>query len=101
MAKGKGGSVAASKQRKNHGPKRNLFHGYNSTMRMHMADAGLLDKYHHFDSFALAAMSRGVRANLQELWLEFYRLPTRKEQNDFLTNLKERANLMNQLKKRK
>ena len=101
MKKGKGKKVPSGGPKKKHGPKKKMFHCWSSTMRKHLADAGLLDKYHHFDSFALAAMSRGVRANLQELWLEFYRLPTRKEQNDFLANLKERAILINQMKKRK
>ena len=47
MAKGKGGkrAVASSGLRKKHGPKKKMFHCWSSTMRMHLAKAGLLSKY--------------------------------------------------------
>ena len=61
MAKGKGGRVASAGPKKKHGPKKKMFHCWSSTMRKHLADAGLLDKCYNFESFALACNARGKR----------------------------------------
>jgi hypothetical protein len=49
MAKGKGKKVASSGPKKNHGPKKKMFHCWTSTMRMHLAKAGLLSKYNNYE----------------------------------------------------
>ena len=61
MAKGKGKGSASSGPRKSHGPKRKLFHCWSSTMRKQFADAGLLSKFHNFESFTLACNAKGKR----------------------------------------
>ena len=73
MAQRKGGVVAPAKQklRKNHGPKRKMFHDYDSTMRLHFASAGVLDKYHNFESFAQYCAAKGVKKYVKELWDDF------------------------------
>ena len=47
MAKGKGGKPSASvvsKGRKNHGPKKKMFHAYPKCIRIEMAKLGMLKK---------------------------------------------------------
>ena len=58
MSKGNHSSKTTKglKGRKNHGPKRNLFSDYGA-MTWKFGKLGLLDKYHDFDSFKLAALS--------------------------------------------
>ena len=76
MAKGKGGKAApaAAKQRKNHGPKRKMHHCWSSTMRMHFAKAGLLDKYHNYESWQQACQAKGKRNTTINDWNEFVKL---------------------------
>lgn len=64
------------KVRKNHGPKRHMFHDYSSTIRLAYGRAGILNKYYNFESFALALNARGIRENLKERWTAFCLLPT-------------------------
>lgn len=92
MAARKPGKVAApvkTKLRKNHGPKRHLFKDYKPMVKA-MADAGLLTKYNNFESFTLSCAARGVKNGVAEMWTEFRLLP-RKEQNEYLKNIKEHA----------
>ena len=70
MAKGKGGkpsSAPAARLRKNHGPKKKMWHCWSSTMRKHFADAGLLTKYHNRESFEQALTAKGIRHNIDAL----------------------------------
>lgn len=92
MAQYKGGSVAApakQKLRKNHGPKRHMFKDYKPMIKV-FADAGLLTKYHDYESFALSCASRGVKNGIREMWQEFCIL-SRAEQDKYLANIRENA----------
>ena len=82
MAKGKGKGGASAGPRKPHGPKRKLFHEWSSTMRMHFANAGLLDKYHNYESFVLACGARGKR-NITKAEFNDFLLLTREEQDRY------------------
>ena len=61
MAKGKGKKVSAgSGLRKKHGPKKHMFKEYKPMVRA-FAQAGLLSKYHNFESWQLAMAARGSK----------------------------------------
>ena len=75
------------KQKKNHGPKRKLFHDWTSTMRLHFANAGLLDKYSNYESFAISCGARGVRTDIAKLWEDYSILPDKAAKDNFLKNL--------------
>jgi len=60
MAKGKGGRTSASGPRRVHGPKRHM-HAWCGAMKKLFADAGLLDKYHDYESWLLAMAARGCK----------------------------------------
>jgi len=60
MAKGKGKGASSSGPHKKHGPKRHLFKEYKPMVKA-MADAGLLSKYHNFESWQLAMAARGCK----------------------------------------
>ena len=60
MAKGKGKGSSSGGPRKSHGPKRHLFKEYKPMIKA-FADAGLLDKYHNYESFVLACNAKGKR----------------------------------------
>ncbi len=91
MAQRRGGSVAPVKQklRKNHGPKRHMFKDYKPMIKA-FADAGILDKYHDFESFQLSCAARGIKADLTEMWNEFRYLP-RDKQKEYFKNIQEMA----------
>ena len=93
MAVKRGRSAAPAKQvtRKKHGPKRKMFHQYNKATRIEMAKCGVLSKYSDFESFALSCNARGVKSDPHYLWNEFIKLPTRKEQDEYLKTIKERS----------
>jgi len=76
MAKGKGGKKvsAGSGLRKKHGPKRKMFHCWSSTMRMHLAKAGLLSKYNNFEAWQQACQAKGKRDATQANFNEFVKL---------------------------
>lgn len=74
------------KLRKNHGPKRKMFHDHNATSRILFGKLGLLDKYHNFDSFTLALNARGIKDNLKQRWDIFYGLPM-EEKRKYFKNL--------------
>lgn len=76
-----GGAVKA------HGPKRNLFHNYSKVMRMHFADAGLLSKYHNFESFKLSCIARGMRNPTYADFMRMSLLPTRKAQDEWFASI--------------
>lgn len=77
--------------RKNHGPKRHLWHAYGKVGRINMGQAGMLTKYHDKESFALSLASRGIKSDINELWSEFVLLKTNKEKDLFLASVKEHA----------
>ena len=60
MAKGKGKKVSSGGPHKKHGPKRHLFKEYKPMIKA-FADAGLLSKYHNYESFVLACNAKGKR----------------------------------------
>ena len=82
---------AKQKLRKNHGPKRKMFHCWSSTMRLHFANAGILDKYSNYESFVLSCGARGVRSDIESLWEEFYKLPDHQAKDKYLAELKDNA----------
>lgn len=81
----------AVKLRKQHGPKKKMFHCWTSTMRLAFAKSGVLTKYYNLESFEASCAARGVRGDAAELYEEFIRLPDRKTQDAYLKNLKENA----------
>lgn len=74
MAKGKGKKVASSGPKKNHGPKKKMFHCWTSTMRMHLAKAGLLSKYNNYEAWQQAVQARGKRETSRNDFLKFVNL---------------------------
>lgn len=60
MAKGKGKGASTGGPRKSHGPKRHL-HSWTGALKSDFARAGVLSKYHDFQSWQLACTSRGIR----------------------------------------
>lgn len=94
MAQRKSGVAAPAKQklRKNHGPKRRMFHDYDSTMRLKLGDVGLLDKYHNFESFAQYCAAKGVKKYIKELWDDFNLSTVRKTPNGELVQVRELQN---------
>lgn len=87
MAKGKGKGGASAGPRKSHGPKRKLFHCWSSTMRKHLADAGLLTKSYNFESFAMACNACGKRNVSRSDFSNYIGLPQEEKENYF-KNLK-------------
>lgn len=81
MAKGKGGKPTASsgpKLRKKHGPKKKLFHCWTSTMRLHLANAGLLKKNSNKESFAQSLSAKGIKNDIDLRWNEYLRTSSEK-----------------------
>ena len=74
MAKGKSKSSSSGSSHKKHGPKKKMWHCWDSTTRLHFAQAGLLTKYSNKESFEQAVSARGIRTSIDELWAEFCRL---------------------------
>ena len=92
MAVRKGGKLAApvkQRLRKNHGPKRHLWHGLDKVGRIDMGACGCLSKYWDKESFALACNARGVKMCINELWDEYKLLPTCVAKNEYLANIKD------------
>lgn len=88
MAKGKGKKVASSGPKKMHkGPKRKLFHEWSSTIRMHLAKAGLLSKYNNYESWSIAVQARGRRDTSRNDFNEFVKL-SREEKENYFKNIK-------------
>ena len=88
MAKGKGKGGSSGGPRKNHGPKRKMFHCWDSTTRWHFAgdygkSNGILNKYHNYESFVLACTARGKRNPSEEEFQEFLKLPKEKKKEYF------------------
>lgn len=91
MAARKPAKVAApvkQKLRKNHGPKRKLFHDWDSTTRLALAKAGLLSKYSNYQSFALSLNARGIKKDVEKYWKDFCLLPNLEARKAFFKNLK-------------
>lgn len=74
MAKGKGKKVSSGGPHKKHGQKKKLFHCWDSTMRLHLAKAGLLCKYTNKESWEQSCNAKGIRAEGDSLWKEFVAL---------------------------
>lgn len=91
MANGKGKPAVAApakvKLRKSHGPKKKMWHCWDSTTRIHFAKAGILTKYYNKESFTQAVNAKGIRNNIDALWSEFKNLP-KQEQKAWFKNLK-------------
>ena len=85
MAKGKGKGGSSGGPRKSHGPKRKLFKEFKPMIKA-FADAGLLDKYHNYESFCLACNARGKRNPSKQEFQEFTQLPHDK-QKEYFTNI--------------
>ena len=85
MAKGKGKCGASAGPKKSHGPKRKLFHCWSSTMRKHLADAGLLTKTYNFESFAMACNAYGKRNVSRSDFSTFIGLSQEEKENYFKT----------------
>jgi len=92
MAKGKGGKTSVSagpKLRKNHGPKRRLFHDYgNKIIRIELAKAGLLSKYNDYESWMLACQARGKRKDIDKAEFDKFVVLSLKEKKEYFKNIK-------------
>ena len=86
MAKGKGKKVAGAGPRRTHGPKKKMFHCWSSTMRLSLANAGLLNKYNNFEAWQQACQAKGNRTATKSKFNEFIRL-TREEQDSYFAKL--------------
>ena len=81
--------------RKNHGPKRHLFHEYNDTERLTLARADLLSKYCDKDAWLMSCLARGAKWSEEQIdkkWTEFTHLqfgktPLRVVQNAWFANI--------------
>jgi hypothetical protein len=85
MAKGKGKGGSSGGPRKSHGPKRKLFKEFKPMIKA-FADAGLLDKYHNYESFCLACNTRGKKNPTRREFTEFTYL-TREKQNEYFKSI--------------
>lgn len=87
MAKGKGKRVASAGPKKSHGPKRGMFHCWSSTIRMHLAKAGLLSKFENYESWQQACQAKGKRDISKNDFNEFARL-SREDKVKYFDNIK-------------
>ena len=87
MAKGKGKKVASGGPHKKHGPKKKMFHCWTSTMRMHLAKAGLLTKYTNFESWQQACQAKGKRNTTKADFDEFIKL-SQEQKVEYFKNIK-------------
>lgn len=91
MAARKPGKVAApakQKLRKNHGPKRRMFKDCKPLVH-DFARTGILSKFYNYESFAQAMAARGIRANIKEMWLEFYPILNHQAKVEYFAHAKE------------
>lgn len=86
MAKGK--KKSGSGAVKMHGPKRKLFHEWSRSMRIHLANAGLLSKYTNYESFKLACVARGVKNPNTAMFDEMKFLKTQADKDAWFRNLR-------------
>ena len=87
MAKGKGKKVSSGGPHKKHGPKKKMFHCWTSTMRMHLAKAGLLTKYTNFESWQQACQAKGKRNTTKADFDEFIKL-NQEQKVEYFKNIK-------------
>ena len=85
MAKPKRGS--SSGPHKNHGPKKHLFHELKPIVKQ-IADAGLLSKYHCYESWTLACSARGIKNPRKEDFNKFIILKTKAEKDEYFKSLR-------------
>ena len=76
-------AAAKVKMRKNHGPKRHMFHGWNKAIRTEFGRLGILDKFHNKESFALSLNARGIKSDIDKYWIEFCSLSAAKRKTYF------------------
>ena len=77
--------------RKSHGQKKKMFHAWPTAIRISLAKCGVLTKYHDFESFQVFCASRGIRANIDELYAKFVLCKTRQAQDEYFANIREHA----------
>ena len=85
MAKPKRSSSSGPKKM-HKGPKRHLFKEY-KPMIIHFAKAGLLDKYHDYESWCLACSARGKRDTTRGEFSKFVLL-SRPEKEAYFKSIK-------------
>lgn len=85
MAKGKSRGAAGGPH-KNHGPKRHM-HAWCGVMKQDFAKAGLLNKYHDFESWSQACQARGSKHVTAADFEAFCRLKP-EEQKAYFQNLR-------------
>ena len=88
MAKGKKKVGGSGGPHKNHGPKRHL-HRWCGAMKQDFARAGVLSKYHDYESWQIACAARGKRSVTQQEFEMFVILPMEKKK-EYFTNIKKR-----------
>lgn len=86
MAKPKRSS-SGSGLRKNHGPKKYLFHELKPMVHI-IAQSGLLSKYYAYESWVTACQARGVKNPRKEDFNKFILLKTKKEKDEYYASLK-------------
>lgn len=85
MAKPKRGSHSGP--HKSHGPKRHMWKDFKPLVKS-IADAGLLSKYHCYESWSLACNARGIKNPRKEDFNRFVLLKTVKEKDDYFKSLR-------------
>lgn len=85
MAKPKRGSHSGP--HKSHGPKRHMWKDFKPLVKP-IADAGLLSKYHCYESWSLACNARGIKNPRKEDFNRFVLLKTVKEKDDYFKSLR-------------
>ncbi|MBP5470678.1 MAG: hypothetical protein J6Z11_15710, partial [Candidatus Riflebacteria bacterium] len=78
--------VESAGPKKMHGPKKKMFHCWTSTMRLHLAKAGLLNKYNNFEAWQQACQAKGKRNTTKADFNEFVKL-SQEEKVKFFENL--------------
>lgn len=86
MAKGKSSSSGPAK---NHGPKRKMFKEFKPMIRV-FAQAGLLNKYHNYESWILSCNALGKRNSTREEFQSFLKM-SRADQDAFFDNLRNKG----------
>ena len=87
MAKGKKKSAASGGPHKKHGLKKKLHHCWSSTMRKHFADAGLLTKYHDYESWQTSCAARGKKNVSRSDFNDFVKL-SKEEKDKYFENIR-------------
>ena len=86
MAKGKKKGASSGGPHKNHGPKRHM-HAWCGSMKKDFADAGLLTKYHDYESWQQSMAARG-RKDITRAEFNKFVLLSREEQKEYFKSAK-------------